>query len=227
MRIAIIGSIYGGITPIYEKCLKNNVEWVLSTGNFGIWPDPIRASRQARLHGAGEFLDYFVGKKHIAIPTLMVGGKHEDHWWIKQMLNRGDAELIENLHFLANGNKTFIDNINDSIHILGLGGTYSVKPEANKGQYSQKEVLKACAAGPIDILLCHEGPDGERFGDITSTAKGINKICFATRPRLLVHGKYNQRKFYNTVQTGTKAICVGTGESIILDINKDMVKLVC
>jgi hypothetical protein len=223
MRIAVLGSVYGSIEQTYTHLSGKYVSWVLSTGNFGIWPDPIRADRQARQIGVGDFLDYLVGKKHIPIPTLMVGGAHEDHIWINRMLKRGDGELIENLHYLVNGNTTFIDDQETSLTILGLGGTYSPKPNPGPGHYTVKDVQKACTAGPVDIFLSHEAPDGEQFGSHKSAAKGLNKICFAVQPKILFHGKYAETKYYTTKQTQTKAVCVGSRQYQIFDITKDSI----
>ena len=226
MRIAIVGSLYGNLSETYKTLGKLvyetgiPIEWVLSTGNFGVWPDPLRADRASK-ENPGEFLDYLVGKKTIPIPTLMVAGKHEDHLWIERMVRRGDGELVTNLHFLVSGNCTKLDNLDLSLRVVGIGGTYS--PEPNRGNYTQTEVAKACTAGPVDIFLSHEAPDGQRFGDLTSQAKGLNKVCFATRPRLLIHGKYPTTLFYKTTQTLTNAICVGNRKYVIVDITKDSI----
>ena len=175
MRVAVIGSIYGSIEQTYAQLSGKYISWVLSTGNFGVWPDPVRADRQARAAGTGDFLQYLVGKKRIPIPTLMVGGRHEDHVWIQKMLKRGDGELVENLHYLVNGNTTFIDDLETSLTVLGLGGTYSPKPNPGYGHYTVRDVQKACTAGPVDIFLSHEAPDGETFGTHRSEAKGLNR----------------------------------------------------
>jgi hypothetical protein len=223
MRVAVVGNIYGAMEATYAKLTGKYVHWVLSTGNYGVWPDPLRADRASRVAGVGDFLLYLVGQKHIPIPTLMVGGCHEDHFWIHRMLKHGDGELVENLHYLVNGNSTFIEDQETTLTVLGLGGTYSPKPTPSNGNYTVKDVQKACTAGPVDILLAHEAPDGEQFGSHRSEAKGLNKICFATQPRVLFHGKYLDTKYYHTQQTQTKAVCVGTASYQIFDITKDTI----
>ena len=229
MRIALVGSLYGQLDSFYDELSKDpcGFDWVVSTGNFGIWPDPLRASRQARSSttGPGNFIDYLVGKRNIPIPTLMVAGKHEDHLWINRMVRQGYGELCFNLHFLVNGNSTLLETTDDCIRVLGLGGTYSPKPWTLEGNYTMDQVRTACSAGPIDLLLTHEGPEGETFGNIKSQAKGINKICFATRPRLLVHGKYPESRTYRTAQTNTPAICLGTSQYFPLEITKKDINL--
>ncbi len=227
MRIALVGSLYGQLDRLYDGLQKDprGFDWVISTGNFGVWPDPLRASRAARRspNGPGNFIDYLVGKKTIPIPTILVPGKHEDHLWIQRMVKQGDGELVFNLHYLVTGNKTNLENTDESYRVLSLGGTYSPKPWTLEGNYTMDQVRTACAAGPVDILITHEAPEGETFGDIKSQAKGLNKICFATRPRLLVHGKYSETVVYRTKQTNTLAICIGEGEYFPLEITeKDM-----
>lgn len=229
MRIALIGSLYGDISAKYRELGKfvyeTNVpiDWCISTGNFGVWPDPLRADKASR-NSPGEFLDYLVGKRTLPIPTLMVAGKHEDHLWIDKMIKRGDGELVSNLHFLVSGNHTALEDLNTSVRVVGVGGTYSPTPK--RGNYAMKDIQKACAAGPMDILLSHEAPDGQKFGDLTSVAKGLNKVAFATQPRLLVHGKYQDTLIYKTTQTLTRAICVGSRKHVIIDITKDSMAIV-
>lgn len=222
MRIAVIGSIFGEIDAMYAKLAGKRIDWVLSTGNFGIWPDPLRANRQARQKGTGDFIKYLGGAKNIPIPTLLVGGSQEDHWWISRMVKRGDGELVSNLHYLVTGNHTFIEDQETTVRVIGIGGTYSPKPNPGLGHYTQRDIQRACTAGPMDIFLSHEAPDGEKFEAILSEAKGLNKVCFATQPRCLVHGKYSKTVLYRTRQTNTSAICVGTHEYQLLEITKDL-----
>lgn len=224
MRIAFVGSIYGELDRLYSALEGKGINWVLSTGNFGVWPDPVRADRKSRQRGTGDFIQYVAGTRYISIPTLMVGGAHEDYFWINRMVKRGDAELVENLHYLVNGNSTFLDELDYTVHVVGLGGTHSPKPNPGLGHYTVKDVQKACSAGPMDIFLSHEAPFGERFGTLTSQAEGISKVCFATRPRLLVHGKYPESRFYRTQDTNIPAIGVGAFQAQIVDISKDSVK---
>lgn len=218
MRIAVIGSVFGELEAIYDKLSGKNVAWVLSTGNYGVWPDPVRADRRSRQMGTGDFLKYLAGVKEIPIPTLMVGGAHEDYYWINRMVKRGDAELIRNLHFLVNGNNTFIEDIATTVRIVGVGGTYSPKPNPGLGHYTPRDIQRACSAGPMDFVLFHEGPYGERFGAIQSGAKGLHQVCFATRPHLLLHGKFPETRWYTTQQTGTPALCVGHHDFVCLDV---------
>lgn len=213
--------MYGRFEETYARLSGKSVHWVLCTGNVGVWPDPIRADRPSRAAGVGDFLDYLVGKNRIPIPTLMVGGSHDDHVWIKRMVANGDGELIENLHYLVNGNKTFIENQDISVTVLGMGGTYSPNPKL--GNYTQKDIGRGALAGPIDLMLTHEAPDGEQFGSHTSVAKGLNKLCFATQPKLLIHGKYAETKHYFTKQTNTRAVCVGNRGYQIFDITKNSI----
>jgi hypothetical protein len=154
----------------------------------------------------------------------MVGGAHEDHFWINRMVARGDLELITGLTYIVPGNQTFLDDLTQTIRVVGLGGTWSPKPNPGLGHYTQRDVQKACTAGPVDIFLSHEAPHGEQFGTRVSEARGISKVCFATRPRLLVHGKYNETRFYRTSQTDTPALCLRPHDVQVLEVTKESIR---
>lgn len=69
--------------------------------------------------------------------------------------------------------------------------------------------------GPSDILLLHEGPEGEKFGAIQSMAKGIRNIISAIKPKIVVSGAYNYSKEYQI--SDTKGYSLKRNEIIILD----------
>ena len=227
MRIALFGSAFGKFEHGQRIAANNRVDWCLYTGNVGIWPDPLRASRQARKHGTGEFLDYVAGKKRFLVPSLMVAGKHEDHWWINQKVKKGEGELVPNLHFLVSGNHTVIDGPNESLRIVGLGGTFSPKPSIIAGNYTKKDVAKACTAGPVDIFLAHETPHGEKLDHHISQAAGLNTICFATQPRLLVHNRPScgYPLHYITKSTTTPALAASNHYTVIIEMDADNYEL--
>lgn len=221
MRVVLLGSIFGEIDRIYDnldRAYNGRIDWVLSTGNFGIWPDPLRADKPSRKQ-PGDFLDYLVGKKNLPFPTLMVAGKHEDHLWLDRKVKIGEGELIYNLHFLVSGNHTFIEDINSHIKIVGIGGTYS--PEPKRGNYKTADIQKACASGPMDIVLSHEAPDRVQLGRFVSTAKGINKVCFATQPKLIVSGKINYQAPYTANQTHTPGLNISHRNFTMIEIDND------
>jgi hypothetical protein len=97
-----------------------------------------------------------------------------------------------------------IGDTENSIKILGLGkpfspSHYTSQKDKYKGlkYYTEQEVNQCCAAGPVDILLVHEGLHGFSYGDKLCQAQGIQKIIYATRPKLVVHGHYNHSMAYS------------------------------
>lgn len=195
MIILLSGAVYGQINRFYDKVLQIEKEigaqadWVLQTGNFGVYPDPDKISATMREREIpGDFAKIYINGEGLPRPTLFVPGKHEDHLWLERKISRSDLQLIPNLTLLQNGFKTHIGQNDDDVSVVGLGKVYSSKTyQYGRGKskkrlshYTRAEVERACAQGPTDILLLHEPPND---------AKGIKNACFATRPRLVLHNK--------------------------------------
>jgi hypothetical protein len=217
MIVFFAGDIHGRLTQFYDKVIEHERElgiradWVLQTGSLGVWPDPLRIDRVTRRHADDvDFHKYYYNSQAVPRPTLFVAGRHEDHRWLNFKRDRGEMEILPNLHWLLNGFKT---NIGTSV--VGLGRVYS--PNTYRGgksslkrqaaHYTRGDVERACSQGPTNILLTHEAPKGLQFGNHVSEAEGIEKICFATRPKLLVHGHYNETLTQRTKTT--KTTCIG------------------
>jgi len=219
MIVFLAGDIHGRVTQFYDKLLDFEKElgihadWVLQTGSFGVWPDPLRIDRVTRRHADDvDFHKYYYNGIAVPRPTLFVAGRHEDHRWLNLKRDRGEMEVLPNLHWLLNGFKT-----NIGVSVVGLGKVYSpntyrdrnIEPRRRLGHYTRGDIERACSQGPTDVLLTHEAPKGLRFGNHHSEAEGIEKICFATRPKLLVHGHYNVTTTNQTKTTRTR--CLGLG----------------
>jgi hypothetical protein len=227
MIIFLAGDIHGRITQFYdiifdkEKELGVQADWVLQTGNFGIWPDPIKMDRMTRCHSEHiDFHRYYYNGIAVPRPTLFVAGRHEDHRWLNFKRDRGEMEILPNLHWLLNGFKTQI-----GLSVVGLGKAYSPNTYNDRqgvrgryGHYTRSDIEKACSQGPTDILLTHEAPKGLQFGRYTSEAEGIEKICFATRPQLLVHGHYNYSNSFVHQKTSTRVTSLAHMEIKVLNM---------
>ena len=196
MIIFLAGAVYGQINRFYDKVLQlekeigSEADWVLQTGNFGVYPDPNRVSPTMRKRdNIGDFAKIYVNQESLPRQTLFVPGKHEDHLWIDWRISKRELEVVPNLTLLQNGYKTHIGQGDEDISVVGLGKVYSEKTyrdgrgESRKrlSHYTRTEVERACAQGPTDILLLHEPPLGD--------AKGLKNVCFATRPNIIVHNK--------------------------------------
>jgi hypothetical protein len=233
MILALCGDVHGQILSFYEKLDQMQkdtgvrADYVLQTGNFGVWPDPSRVDRHTkRFKEAGDFATLYLSDYWIPYLTLFIPGAHEDHVWMDQRFKRAQMLLLPNLTFLGQGYQTTIGFNDDILSVVGLGKTYSpvvygsqngVPRHKMVAHYTRGEVERACAQGPTDILLTHQAPSGARLGPIISDSEGINKICYAIRPKLLVHGGYGQSREYTTPKTGIPAISLARGEIVLLD----------
>ena len=230
MNIFIAGDTHGEITALYERIFKLEerlgitADWVLQTGNLGVWPDPNRIDRATRNHGGDvDFFRYYLESRAVPRPTVFVAGKHEDHRWMNFRFSKGQLELLPNLHWLLNGYRTHISNEED-VSVVGLGKVFSpvsyISSITPKGKalshYRKAEIDKACAHGPTDILLCHEAGHGTKLGGRMSVSEGINKLCWALRPKVMIHGHYNESKVYKNENTGTPTISLAFGEVRVL-----------
>ena len=219
MLLFFVGSIFGKFDRLHEDIIKleskigTKADWVLSTGNLGIWPDPVKTGRTIKKHGgAGDFPRYYLNNTPFLRPTLFVAGKHEDHAWLNLKRSRQEMELLPNLHWLVNGYSTILHGATESLSVVGIGKVFSptvynsTDCKLTEGKYLRSEVEKACSQGPIDLVLSHQGPIGAQFGAIKSNSEGLNKITFATRPKLFVHGSYNVSRQYTAPQTRVETI---------------------
>lgn len=225
MILFFAGDIHGRISEFYEKVISLERElglqadWVLQTGNFGIYPIAEFASREARKNGnLNEFAKLYMDKTPVPRNTLFVSGPHEDHRWMNTKFRNGEMELVPGLNWLVNGFSTTLVDSEDTLKITGLGKVYSpveyngkvqkksVSVNKRLSRYTRSEVERACSQGPVDIVLTHQAPSGENFGYISSESLGLSTILYATRAKLLVHGNYNYSKQYRIKATNTEAI---------------------
>ncbi len=225
MIIAVVGAINGAIHEMYEAIfdlevkIDRDIDWVICTGSFGIWPDPARADRGTRKHGdIGDFAKMYLNSDRVPRSTLFISGKHEDHRWLDLRKDKVEMELIPGLHWLVNGYKTTIGNTDCQFSIVGLGKVFSPTTYANVDlptkrkirHYTRREVERACSQGPTDLLLTHEAAAGTVLGKYNSNAKGIANICYATQPKLLVTGSSmtnNPETYLTAIHTSTLSMC--------------------
>lgn len=204
MIIFASGEIHGKIKNFYskvlevEKAINKPCDWVLQSGDFGIFPDKVREDRQTKNNGNSDFSELYTAQKRMPRQTLFISGKHEDHSWLELKNFKGELELLSNLHWLVNGYKTHIGDNSTQLSVCGLGKVFSPHTYLNghinkksKSHYTRDEIEAACTQGPIDIFLSHQAGHGEKIGNFVSNSEGLNKICYATRPKLHIHSGYN------------------------------------
>lgn len=227
MIVFLAGSVFGQIHQFYdrvlalEKDIDAKAEWVLSTGNFGIYPDPHRISKATREHtGAGDFARMYIEGTPAPRPTILVAGAHDDHMWLDQRAARGHLDLLPGLTYLVNGNHTTIGDMKEQLVVCGLGKVYSPRTYSSFSgavtppkHYTRREVAK-CKEAKIDLLLTHEAPYKARFGSILSVAKGIDDVIHKQNPKLVAHGNVNRSLEYLYHFGPTQAISLANHEIV-------------
>lgn len=190
MRIAFAGAVDGCIMALYEK-ITEPVDWIVCTGNLGVWPDIARVDRATKQRARqGDFATLYLEGWQAPIQTLFVSGVHEDHKWLYQRVQSGQLEILPNVHLLANGYRTTIGDMTNVCRVTGLGKVYSKSTYEGKfnkkspRHYTRNEVTKACSSGPTDLLLMHENPD---------TGDGLKNLIYATRPKLVAYSAVNSK----------------------------------
>lgn len=238
MILFLAGEIHGKIFDFYKKIEKIEKEigrvcdWVLQTGDFGIFPNNSRLDKQTRLRGIPDFELIYSDKRIIPKQTLFISGKHEDHQWLEMKLHKGELEILQNLNWLVNGNRTHIGDNDNQISVCGLGKVFSPNSysgdqldKKTKSHYSRKEVERACSQGPTDILITYQAGHGEKIGNFISVSEGINKICYALRPKLHIHSGYNKSvEYMSKLQIPT--ISLANNEIVALEWDSNKFKLI-
>lgn len=233
MIIYFVGAANGQLKLLYNWVQTGDQtlpkpDWVVCVGSFGCFPDPQRVDRATRKHGVGDFPELYLKQTTMPYQTLFVEGPHEDHLWLENRTRQGLFNVLPNCTILRNGNKTTIGSYEHNLDILGLGRPFSSKifkePWKNSKEkyYTRNHIEQACTAGPIDVLITHEGVYGERYGNKKCEAQGVKKIIYATRPKLLVHGHYDYSKQYKVLDT--PAYSLKTGEVLVMEYDGDKFK---
>ena len=224
MIFVLAGPLHGRIQQLYssikelEKGLPEPISWVLQLGDLGVYPDPSKMSKNSKRRGAeAQFASLYLQEEGVPIPTLFIPGLHDDLSFLNYRASCGSLEIIPNLHYLMPGFSGVIGDQVDKLSVVGLGKSYSpniYSGKTKKGSkvtkhYTRRDVERACSQGLIDLFLSYEAPAGEHIGpNLVSSAEGVQKICFATRPKLLAHRGASGAEFlqYQTASTATLAL---------------------
>jgi hypothetical protein len=198
MNILLAGPVEGYLDPLFDYAKLAEAHWVVCTGDFGIWPDPARMDRAARVHHGVDFSLRYVGSNPspINIPVLTVAGVHDDNRWLEHRKSVDNTEILSNVHWLAQGYRTTIGFDGPPLRVTGLGrayseATYSGEPGKRAHRhYTRRDVERACSSGPTDLLVLYEHLD----------APGVRNVIYATRPKLIVTTEHSNRKVYTDVQ---------------------------
>lgn len=216
MRILLSGPVEGHIEQLYKNAEDSKVQWVVAAGDFGIWPDPGRMDRAARRYHNKEFAHRYVGSdpRPINIPILTIAGAHDDNRWLNHRQIVNNTEILNNVHWLAQGYRTQIGFEIDQVpcRVTGLGRAYSevtYNGESNRRShrhYTRRDVERACSSGPTDLLIIYEHLD----------APGLRNVIYATRPKLILNVQHPNRKWHLKVQ-GIDVFSLGRHDNAIIN----------
>lgn len=213
MKILLFGPIQGNLSSFYKHAAEFEPHWAVSCGDYGIWPDPHKMDKASKKHTAHEFSKYYVGAipTPISIPTLITTGAHDDNQFLEHRKSTGNLEILRNVHWLAQGNKTNI-GWDETLRVTGLGRVYSEstyageKKKRSHRHYTRHDIERGCSSGPTDLLIVYEHLD----------APGIRNLIFATRPKLILNLDRPARKTYEEIQ-GIPVIQLGKFESKLVE----------
>jgi hypothetical protein len=199
MKILLAGPVEGYMNVLFADAKKEEAHWIVCAGDFGIWPDPQRMDRASKKYAATDFSKRYVGANPspITIPVLTVAGSHDDNRWLNHRQSANNTEILNNVHWLAQGYRTTIGfDEPEGIRVTGIGRAYSEatfngdRGKKSHRHYTRRDVERACSSGPTDLLVLYEHLD----------SPGLRNVIYATRPKLIVTVSQVNRKVYDAVQ---------------------------
>lgn len=198
MNIFLAGAVEGYFDPLLDLAIGSEAHWIVCSGDFGIWPDPGRMDRASRKHHGADFAKKYIGAdpRQVKVPILTIAGVHEDHRWLNHRKAVDNTEILNNVHWLAQGYRTTIGFEGLPCRVTGLGRAYSEttysgeRGKRSHRHYTRRDINRACASGPTDLLVVYEHLD----------APGIRNVIFATRPKLILTAHHVNRPSYDNVQ---------------------------
>lgn len=212
MKILLAGPIEGALDAFYEHA-GPEPHWAVCAGDYGIWPDPARMDRASKKHASKDFSRHYVGVMDtpIILPTLTIAGVHDDNRWLSHRQSVDNTEILNNVHWLANGYRTSI-GWDTSIRVTGMGRAYSeqtfageVGPKSHR-HYTRRDIERGCSSGPTELLVIYEHLD----------APGLRNLIFATRPKLILGVSHPNHSSYEEIQ-GIPVLQLGRNECKIIE----------
>lgn len=188
INIAVEGCCHGELDAIYSAILDAqsghnvHIDLLLICGDFQSirsFDDFDSVAVPNKYKRMNSFHDYFTGKKVAPVPTVFIGGNHENSL-VLQSLHYGGF-VAPNIYFLGySGSVTF-----GGLRIAGVSGIYNEKhyrlgryerppytEETVRSIYHMREVEVyrmahlTLSARPVDVFLSHDWPENVwNYGD--------------------------------------------------------------
>ena len=146
-RVLVVGDVHGRFTEFRQAIEKLKPEMVLSTGDFGYWPD------KYNIEGLWD---------DNQIPIYFCDGNHEDHSVLKNYDEI--TEIADNVFYMPRGSTLQLPN---GMIVLFMGGAVSIDRDIRcegLNYFIEEELtyddLPAEDLDEVDIVISHTKPTG-------------------------------------------------------------------
>lgn len=207
-RIVVAGDWHGNTHracgAVWYAALRG-ISAVLQLGDFGYWTPGAWTDRYL------DELEATCTDKDVTV--LWVDGNHEDHESLLQLPvdpSTGLRTIRDHIHHLPRGlrwtwhGKTW----------MALGGAHSVDRHMRvegrswwpQEHLSADDIETAISGGPVDVMVCHDAPDGVHIPGLNPSQfpadqlavaewhrRQVGNVVHEVRPELLLHGHYHVR----------------------------------
>ena len=176
IHFAAVGDVHGHMHTMVGQVqgaaekLGVEVEFVLQVGDFEPHRDEDDLATMcspAKYRKLGEFADYHSGRARFPWPVHFIGGNHEPYGFLDRLQA---GQVAENCFFLGRVGRTKIRGL----RVVALSGIErarclegrppirEIRSKRTKDYigFTEDEVLQAAHAGPADVLLLHDWPQG-------------------------------------------------------------------
>ena len=225
-RICFVGDTHGVVDRM--EAVVAEASWagastIIQVGDFGIWP--LMAHSRPETDGF-EVLVAAMLERHGVERLLFVDGNHDWHPWLAAQRRKHEAQLAgakptqageqllaRTVPVEATGRVRWVPR-GTRLELFGhgvlcCGGAPSIDPELRvlgqswwpEEEITDEDVARACATGPVDVLVTHDVSELVSVPGITpGWAKGeasrhrIEQIRSATRPPWAFSGHYHKRQ---------------------------------
>ncbi len=215
MKICLVGDVHGRVYHMLAAVLElqerlgSQFELVIQVGDLGAFPDPELLDDATKrwaekdpselhfshlLSADGALAEHLMAaRQQLSRPTQFIRGNHEDQDWLAGLRGKRNVASVpvdsfDLIHHVPDG--TVLEF--DGFRIGYLGGCeYGAEPHT---KIEPDAVERIEEAGPLDLLVTHDGPYGigkGYYGD-TQGSKVLTELIERTQPRHLVGGHYHQ-----------------------------------
>lgn len=216
------------VDTLFAAAHREEADRIFVVGDFGYWP---------RRKDGKFFLEELekCAKAH-DLMIYFLDGNHEDHWALRELLNKKDIEgfyiVSDHIRYAPRGHRWNWFGV----RFLALGGAYSIDRNWRVigESFFWEEVLddddvKNAGTDEVDIMLTHDIPAGidmqtlmtirgREFSIINESYRNtmrVREVVDKVNPLLLFHGHYHinySQKLDNDLTTVVGLSCDGSGK---------------